>query len=135
MRTSLVTAKEFDERCSAYLSKGIDILYIACSGSLSGTRNAFELYKPELLEKFPDRKIISIDSCRAEMALGLLVIDAAKMRDQGKSIDEALTIKVEDINNVLELPENMLKSCEIAQQSIISAIKEYYKRKEKENKN
>ena len=88
VRTSLVTAKEFEEKSLPYLEKGIDILYIACSGALSGTRNAFELFKPELLEKFPDRKIISIDSCRAEMALGLMVIEAAKLRDEGKSIEE-----------------------------------------------
>ena len=88
VRTSLVTAKEFEEKALPYLEKGIDILYIACSGALSGTRNAFELFKPELLEKYPDRKIISIDSCRAEMALGLMVMEAAKLRDEGKSIEE-----------------------------------------------
>ncbi len=88
IRTSLVTAQEIESKLTPYLEKGIDILYIACSGALSGTRNAFELFKPELLEKFPDRKIISIDSCRAEMALGLLVVDAAKMKEQGKSMEE-----------------------------------------------
>ena len=88
VRTSLVTAKEFEEKTLPYLEKGMDILYIACSGALSGTRNAFELFKPELLERFPDRKIISIDSCRAEMALGLMVMEAAKLRDEGKSIEE-----------------------------------------------
>lgn len=88
VRTSLVSPKEFESKCSEYLSKGIDILYIACSGSLSGTRNTFELFKAVLEEQFPERKIISIDSCRAEMALGLLVIDAAKLRDEGKSIEE-----------------------------------------------
>ena len=88
IRTSLVTAQEFESKLTPYLEKGIDILYIACSGSLSGTRNAFELFKSELLEKFPERKIISIDSCRAEMALGLLVVDAAKMQKEGKSLEE-----------------------------------------------
>ena len=57
IRTSLVTAQEIESKLTPYLEKGIDILYIACSGALSGTRNAFELFKPELLEKFPDRKI------------------------------------------------------------------------------
>ena len=88
IRTSLVTAQEFESKLEPYLKKGIDILYIACSGALSGTRNAFELFKPELLEKYPERKIISIDSCRAEMALGLMVMEAAKLRDEGKSIEE-----------------------------------------------
>ena len=88
IKTSLVPATEFVEKSSKYLNKGMDILYIACADALSGTRGAFELIKEELLEKYPDRKIISINSCRAEMALGLLVMDAAKLRDEGKSIEE-----------------------------------------------
>ena len=47
-KTSLVTFEEFTSKMIPYLEKGIDILYIACSGALSGTRNAFELFKPEL---------------------------------------------------------------------------------------
>lgn len=88
VRTSLVSNQEFVTKTEKYLKKGMDILYIACSSALSGTRSVFELTKQELMEKYPDRKIVSIDSCRAEMALGLLVVDAAKLRDEGKSFDE-----------------------------------------------
>ena len=86
--TSLVTATEFMEKCEKYLSKGIDVLYIACTDALSGTRGVFELIKQDLIEKYPERTILSINSCRAEMALGLMVVEAAKMRDQGKDIKE-----------------------------------------------
>ena len=88
IRTSLVTAQEFESKMEKYLEKGIDILYIACAGALSGTRQAFELFKDELLAKYPGRKILSIDSCRAEMALGLLAIEASRLQDQGKSLEE-----------------------------------------------
>ena len=88
IRTSLVTFEEFSEKCEPFLEKGLDILYIACAGALSGTRANFEITKNMLEEKYPERKIISIDSCRAEMALGLLCIEAAKLQQQGKSIDE-----------------------------------------------
>ncbi len=86
--TSLVTAAEFTEKCEAYLEQGIDILYIACTDALSGTRAVFELVKRDLEEKYPDRTILSINSCRAEMALGLMVVEAAKMQREGKSIKE-----------------------------------------------
>ena len=86
--TSLVTAEEFTEKCEKYLRKGIDILYIACTDALSGTRGVFELVKKDLEEKYPGRILISINSCRAEMALGLMVLDAVKLRDEGKSIEE-----------------------------------------------
>lgn len=88
VKTSLVPAPEFINKCEKHLKQGIDILYVACSDALSGTRQSFELIKQDLLEKYPDRKIISINTCRAEMALGLLVIEAAKMRDAGKTIEE-----------------------------------------------
>ena len=88
VRTSLVPAQEFISKSEKYLKQGIDILYCACSGSLSGTRGNFELIKQDLLEKYPGRKMISIDTCRAEMALGLIAIEASKMRDAGKDIEE-----------------------------------------------
>ena len=90
VKTSLVPADEFIEKCEHFLKKGIDVLYVACADALSGTRGAFEIIKNELLEKYPDRKIASVNSCRAEMALGLLAIEAAKMRDEGKSFDETV---------------------------------------------
>ena len=86
--TSLVTAAEFTEKCEKYLDQGIDILYIACTDALSGTRGVFELIKKDLEEKYPDRTILSINSCRAEMALGLMVVEAAKMQRAGKDIKE-----------------------------------------------
>ena len=86
--TSLVSTTEFTEKCEKYLSQGIDILYIACTDALSGTRGVFELVKQDLQEKYPDRTILSINSCRAEMALGMMVLEAAKLRDEGKDIKD-----------------------------------------------
>lgn len=88
IRTSLVTQLEFQDKMEKYLKKGIDILYVACTDALSGTRNAFEIFKQDLLEKYPERKIISFNSCRAEMALGLMVIEAAKLKEKGLLIEE-----------------------------------------------
>ena len=88
IKTSLVTGEEFQTKCEPFLEKGIDILYIACASALSGTRDNFEIFKETLLEKYPDRKIISINSCRAEMALGLMAIHASEMQDKGASIEE-----------------------------------------------
>ena len=88
IRTSLVSREEFITKSEKYLKEGLDILYVACTDALSGTRGFFESVKEELLEKYPNRKIISCNSCRAEMALGLMAVEAAKKRDEGLSIDE-----------------------------------------------
>ena len=88
IKTSLVTRDEFIDKCTPYLEKGIDILYIACTSALSGTLNFFRLCAEELQEKFPERKIIAMDSTRAGMTLGLMVLDAAKLQREGKTIEE-----------------------------------------------
>ena len=87
-KTSLVTYEDFINKMTPFLEKGIDILYLACARALSATIEVFQMAREELLEKYPERKIIGLDSCRAEYALGMLVIEASKMEKEGKSIEE-----------------------------------------------
>lgn len=88
IKTSLVKMSEFIDRLTPYLEKGIDILYIACTTVLSGTLNFFRIAAQELKEKYPERKIIGVDSSRAGMTLGLLVMDACELQNQGKTLEE-----------------------------------------------
>lgn len=90
IKTSLVTVEEFIEKSEPYLKKGIDILYIGCTDRLSGTINVFDIAKNFLKEKYPERKIISVNSYRAEMSLGMICMEAARLRDEGKSIEEVV---------------------------------------------
>ena len=89
-KTSLVTYGEYLEKTEAELKEGRDVLYIACTTALSGSLNTFRLVKEELQEKYPNRKIIGLDGKRANMALGLIVLHAAELQDQGKDIDEVV---------------------------------------------
>lgn len=91
IKTSLVKMQEFIDRLTPYLEKGIDILYIACTTVLSGTLNFFRLAAEELKEKYPERKIIGIDSSRAGMTLGIMVMDACKLQNEGKSMEEIIS--------------------------------------------
>ena len=50
--------------------------------------NLFELAKQELLEEFPDRKMIGVDSLTASHTLGMLVLDASRKQKEGLSIEE-----------------------------------------------
>ena len=70
------------------LSSGRDLLYIAFSSGLSGSYNNLNLVAQDMRSKYPDRKIVVIDSLCASLGQGLLVDYAEKMRDEGKSIDE-----------------------------------------------
>jgi len=70
------------------LSSGKDLLYIAFSSGLSGSYNNLSLVAEDMRSKYPDRKIVVIDSLCASLGQGLLVDYAVKMREEGKSFDE-----------------------------------------------
>jgi DegV family protein with EDD domain len=85
------------------LKSGRDILSISFSSALSGTYNSARIAKEELQEKYPERKIIVIDSLSASMGQGLLVYHAAKRKQEGKSIEEVAKW----------VEENKLKLCHL----------------------
>ena len=88
--TGLEPTAEFEAIFTKYLEEGMDILYISCSSKLSGTINNAKLISQELLDNYPNRKIICFDSLRSNYAQGLMAIDAAKMALEGKSIEETV---------------------------------------------
>jgi DegV family protein with EDD domain len=71
-----------------FLEKGKDILYMCLSSQLSKSFEQSELAVREMQEKYPNRKVITIDTKSASMGMGLLAYYAAKGRDEGKSLDE-----------------------------------------------
>ena len=71
-----------------HLKEGRNILYIAFSSALSGTFNSASVAAKTLSEKYPERKIIVIDSLCAAMGEGLLVYLAAEKKNNGASLQE-----------------------------------------------
>lgn len=88
IKTAQVPMPEFLGKFRPFLEKGIDILYIGCSSALSGSINVFELAKEQLLEEFPDRKLIGIDSLSSTGAQGMMAVQAAKLQKEGKTLEE-----------------------------------------------
>lgn len=86
--TSQINTGTFIEEFEPYLKAKKDILYIAFSSGLSGTYTSAEIAKTDLLEKYPEQKIIVIDSLCASMGEGLLVHYAAKKKNNGATIEE-----------------------------------------------
>lgn len=99
--TSQTNVEEFSNYFSGYLENGNDILYVGFPLSLSGMNNSARVAARELSEKYPERKIIVIDSVSASIGQGLLVYYAALKKKNGATIDE-----VADFVN-----ENKLKFC------------------------
>lgn len=87
-RTACATTGEIIKTLEKHLKAGKDILCITLSSALSGTYQTCELVKNQLLEKYPERKIICVDSMRYSTALGMLTIEAAIKRSEGFSLEE-----------------------------------------------
>ena len=86
--TSAASIEKFIEQMEPVLSEGKDILYIGFSSGLSGTYNAGFVAANELSEKYPDRKIYTVDTLAASLGEGLIVYLAAKKMEEGATIDE-----------------------------------------------
>ena len=86
--TSQVNPEEAKEALEPFLKEGKDVLHLGFSLALSGTYNSMRLAAEELMEEYPDRKVIVIDTLCACLGEGLLLYYALKMQKEGKTIDE-----------------------------------------------
>ena len=86
--TSQVPAQDYLNRFEEYIKNGYDVLSISCSSGLSASVKASGVVRDELLTKYPEAKIICIDSLICSFGLGMLCMYASDLRAQGKTITE-----------------------------------------------
>ena len=86
--TSALNANDYVEAITPMLEAGQDILIVAFSSGLSTTYQSSVIAVEELKEKYPDRKIYTVDTLAASLGQGLLVWYASRLRAEGKSIEE-----------------------------------------------
>ena len=87
--TSQVNAEDYEKMWEPYLKDGKEIMHITLSSGISGTINSARVAQETLAERYPDRRVVVIDSLGASSGYGLLVTEACRLRDEGKSLDEA----------------------------------------------
>ena len=87
--TSLVNTEQFLAFFEPFLKDGKDILHLSFSSGLSGTYAAALIARDELKERYPDHKIVLVDSLGASSGYGMMVDKLADMRDAGVPLDEA----------------------------------------------
>ena len=87
-KTAAVNSEAFAEEFEKILAAGNDLLYLGFSSGLSTTFNSARLAANTLAEKYPDRKIIVIDTLAASAGEGLIVYLAVKEKEKGASIEE-----------------------------------------------
>ncbi len=87
-KTAQITPDQAFAAMDQILGQGYDVLYFSFSSGISGSYNSARLAAEDAREKYPERKVIVIDSLCASMGAGLLLYYGVKMQQQGKSIDE-----------------------------------------------
>ena len=86
--TAQISTGEFIEYFTPFLEQGLDVLHVCLSTGISGVYNAACIARDDLAARYPDRKLIIVDSLAASSGYGLIMETLADMRDEGKSIDE-----------------------------------------------
>ena len=86
--TAAVNVADYTSALEPLLESGKDVLVLAFSSGLSATYQSSVIAVNELKEKFPERKIFTVDTLCASMGQGLLVYLAAKKKQAGATIEE-----------------------------------------------
>lgn len=108
VHTSLVNSAQFRDFFLPVLENGEDILYISLSKNISGTYQAARIAAEDILEDYPVRKIVLVDSMNASLGQGLLAIYASEMRAQGMDVEstgQALRDMVPGMNGVFTVDD------------------------------
>lgn len=87
-KTSQIGISDYEQAFEKELAAGYDVLYLGFSSGLSGSFNTSCIARDSVMEKYPEGKIICIDSLCASTGEGLLLIKADEKKKQGLSIDE-----------------------------------------------
>ena len=87
-KTSAVNQHDFMVAMEPMLQAGKDILYLGFSSGLSGTYSASVMAAEELSAKYPERKIVTVDTLCASLGQGMLVYLAWLQKKAGKTIEE-----------------------------------------------
>ncbi len=86
--TSAVNPDRWGQAMESVLAQGEDVLVITFSSGLSATSQSAFIAAEELKEKYPDRKILVVDSLSASLGQGLLVWYACKKKGEGLSVED-----------------------------------------------
>lgn len=88
-KTAAANVETFLTAMSRHLEQGKDVLYLGFSSGLSSTYSASEIAAQELRERYPERKVLTVDTLCASMGQGLLVWLTVQELKHGATLEEA----------------------------------------------
>ena len=87
-KTAAANPQDWTGGIEPVLKSGQDALVLTFTSGLSATYQSAVIAAEELQEKYPDRKVIVVDTLCASLGQGLLVWYACKKRDEGMGLEE-----------------------------------------------
>ncbi|MDO4260510.1 MAG: DegV family protein [Eubacteriales bacterium] len=86
--TSQVNPEQARAMFEPLVKEGKDVLHLAFSSGLSGSCQSAAVAAQELMEEYPECRIVVVDTLLASLGQGLLVYKAQELKESGASLDE-----------------------------------------------
>ena len=101
-KTSLPSVQDYMNAFREAIEAGQDVLCFCLTSKFSGSYQSAVNAKSILEEDYPDAKIVVVDSIQATAGEGLIVLQAARMKEAGFGMDE-LVEKIESIKSTARI--------------------------------
>lgn len=86
--TSQVNVEAYCALFEPVLKSGKDVLHLTLSSGISGSINSANVAKTQMEEKYPDRRVMVVDSLAASSGYGMLVEQTLENQRAGMSLEE-----------------------------------------------
>ena len=96
--TAPPNTQEFANAMEDIVKDGTALLVMTISSGISGAYQFAFTARKQVLEKYPDAKIHCVDSMRFGPGFGLMAVWAARLRDEGKTMEEVASWLEENKN-------------------------------------
>lgn len=97
--TCAISPAQYIEYFEEEFKNGHDILYVHFSAAMSGTFNAMHIAYEELQEKYPERKLYTIDTKGITILSNIIVKEIGDMYLAGKSVEEIMAWAEKEVDH------------------------------------
>jgi DegV family protein with EDD domain len=107
-KTSQVSPDTFMTTFEELVKSGEEGIYIAFTSELSGTYSTAKMIRDQVLETYPELKLTIIDTKCASLGQGLVVLEAVRLKEEGKTLEElaeAITAYAASMNHLFTVDD------------------------------
>lgn len=96
--TCAISPLKYIEYFEPHFKNGDDILYVHFSKAMSGTFNALNIALEELKEKYPERKLYTIDTKGITICSYNILLEIGELYKNGKNVEEIIAWSNQEID-------------------------------------